>query len=84
MTKQLICVRCKGENLLQEASIMLPLKNFNGHIPTSDKLINDINWSDLYYCKDCEDFGDVTDYIPQGEKEFHAVTGQVSKEKPHE
>jgi hypothetical protein len=69
MDPRLICIRCKGANILQEASVMLPVNHFDGPLMTRDELINDLNWSDLYYCKDCEDFGDVTDYIPQDEGE---------------
>jgi hypothetical protein len=73
MDTELYCVRCKGANILQEASVMLPVNDFIGavaNLTRQDKLV----WSDLYYCEDCEDYLDVTDdcqppepYIPQDE-----------------
>jgi len=46
------CGRCGGKNLLQEASLML---NPNEEIPEAQKVLDDLEWVDYFYCEDCDD-----------------------------
>tara|TARA_R110000824_G_scaffold352903_1_gene539993 strand:+ start:939 stop:1091 length:153 start_codon:yes stop_codon:yes gene_type:complete len=48
---------------------MLPVNHFDGPLMTRDEILEKIQWGDLYYCEDCEDYDDVTDYIPQTQGE---------------
>lgn len=45
-----ICSECKGENIHQQATIMLPIND-----PENEygDLLADMEWEDYYWCKDC-------------------------------
>jgi hypothetical protein len=47
------CVKCKGTDLLQKASILL-----DPNEPQTEWgmiSLNDMEWEDFTYCRDCED-----------------------------
>ena len=54
-TIKAVCNRCGGNNILQQANIMLPINDFKGELKTRDELLEDMMWDDYYYCKDCSD-----------------------------
>lgn len=47
------CGKCKGTNVLQEASIMVN-PNKEGEWDKID-LFDSLRWEDYYYCEDCGD-----------------------------
>jgi hypothetical protein len=49
------CDHCGGDNIHQQANIMLPINDFAGPIRSYEKFLDDLMWDDYYYCKDCSD-----------------------------
>ncbi len=49
----LICPKCGGNNVLQQASIMIDLEDLDD--PNFHISVTDLHFDDYYYCVDCQD-----------------------------
>ena len=50
---QYYCYKCGGLEVLQSASIMLPINDFEGPLKTGGEIMNDLVWENYFYCIDC-------------------------------
>ena len=51
----IICDKCGSNDIHQEASIMLPINDFAGPLKEYNKILEDLEWQDHYWCKKCDD-----------------------------
>ena len=56
---RIICNKCKGDNVLQQASILIDWQDMDE--PDFCIELGELHFEDFYYCKDCEDEVTVTE-----------------------